>query len=119
MTVALATVVFMNSATTRPTLRQIRSAARHALDMANLYGLHADDCAAHPGDRHARKAAQEFRAAVVDAIADAHYLADCDGAEDDAALSGALVNLRRAEDLLHACDVGLALGSSAPMAVAS
>jgi len=113
------TLVFMKTPTTRPTLRQIRRAARHALDYANLYGLHADDCAAHPGDRHARKAAQEFRAAVVDAIADAHYLADCDGAEDDAALSGALVNLRRAEDLLHACDVGLALGSSAPMAVAS
>lgn len=119
MTVALATVVFMNSTTTRPTLTAIRAAARDALDYANLYGVHTDDCAAHPGDRASRKSAQEFRACVVDAVADAHYLLDADGIEDDKHLAGALANLNRAEELLHACDAGLALGSAAPMAVAS
>ena len=108
----------MNSTTTRPTLTAIRAAARLALDLANLYGLHADDCAAHPGDRNALKSAQETRAGAVDAIAHARWLIDTD-AEDDRGLAGALKNLRRAEDVMHACEAGLALGSAAPMAVAS
>ena len=102
----------------RPTLREIRAAARLALDLANLYGLHADDVAAHPGDRASRKSAQEFRACVVDAIAHARWLIDTD-AEDDRGLAGALKNLRRAEDVLFACDAALGLGSAAEMAVAS
>lgn len=118
MTVALATVVFMNSTTTRPTLTAIRAAARDALDYANLYGVHTDDCAAHPGDRNALKSAQETRAGAVDAIAHARWLIDTD-AEDDRGLAGALKNLRRAEDVMHACDAALGLGSAAEMAVAS
>lgn len=102
----------------RPTLTAIRAAARLALDYANLYGVHTDDCAAHPGDRASRKSAQEFRACVVDAVADARWLIDTD-AEDDKGLAGALANLNRAEELLHACDAALGLGSAASMAVAS
>ena len=108
----------MNSATTRPTLRQIRAAARDALDYANLYGLHTDDVAAHPGDRNALKSAQETRAAVVDAVAHARWLIDTD-AEDDRSLAGALANLRAAREVLGACDAALGLGSAASMAVAS
>lgn len=104
--------------TTRPTLREIRAAARDALDYANLYGVHTDDCAAHPGDRNALKSAQETRTAAVDAIAHARWLIDTD-AEDDRGLAGALKNLRRAEDVMHACDAALGLGSAASMAVAS
>lgn len=108
----------MNSTTTRPTLRQIRAAARDALDYANLYGVHTDDCAAHPGDRNALKSAQETRAGAVDAIAHARWLIDTD-AEDDRGLAGALKNLRRAENVMHARDAALGLGSAASMAVAS
>lgn len=109
----------MNSATTRPTLRQIRSAARAALDAANHYGLAADDALAHPGDLAALRNAREVRAAAVDAIADAHHVLDCDGADGDRALAGALRNLRAAADVLGACDAALGLGSAAEMAVAS
>lgn len=108
----------MNTTTRRPTLREIRAAARDALDYANLYGVHTDDCAAHPGDRNALKSAQETRAAAVDAIAHARWLIDTD-VEDDRGLAGALKNLRRAEDVLFACDAALGLGSAASMAVAS
>jgi hypothetical protein len=103
----------------RPTLRQIRTAARAALDAANLYGLAADDALAHPGDLAALRNAREVRATAVDALADAHYLADADGAEDDRSLAGALANLRNAAEVLGACDAALSLGSAAPMAVAS
>ena len=119
MAVALATVVFMKTPTTRPTLREIRAAARTALDAANLYGLAADDALAHPGDPGALRNAREVRAAAVDAIADAHHVPDADGAEDDRALVGALKNLRNAREVLFACDAGLGLGSAAEMAVAS
>lgn len=108
----------MKTPTTRPTLTAIRAAARDALDYANLYGVHTDDCAAHPGDRNALKSAQETRTGAVDAIAHARWLIDTD-AEDDRGLAGALKNLRRAEDVMHACDAALGLGSAAEMAVAS
>lgn len=102
----------MNSTTTRrPTLREIRAAARTALD--------ADDTLTHPGDPGALRNAREVRAAAVDAIADAHHVLDADGAEDDRALAGALKNLRAAREVLFACDAGLGLGSAAEMAVAS
>lgn len=104
--------------TTRPTLRQIRAAARDALDRANHYGHAADDVLAHPGDLGALRTAREIRAAAVDAIAHARWLIDTD-AEDDRGLAGALKNLRRAENVMHACDAALGLGSAAEMAVAS
>jgi hypothetical protein len=109
----------MKTPTTRPTLREIRAAARDALDRANHYGHAADDVLAHPGDLGALRTAREIRAAAVDAIADAHHVLDCDGADDDRALAGALRNLRAAADVLGACDAALGLGSAAEMAVAS
>jgi len=103
----------------RPALTEIRTRARFALDLANLFGLKVDVAVEQPEDLCAYADALAMRDKVAKAIADAHAAIDYDCTEDDVRISGATRNILDAEDMLRACDVILHTGSSAPMAVAS